>query len=340
MALQDGMVLLLQQDRTYSSLVNPLSTVPVGAVNKQVYPVVVYHQGTQYDLLDVNGSTGNRTARVQFDAYSAKSYTEAKAIAKAIRGVFSNLNNTVLPDASSTFVQCFYVSQEADMTMIPQGVLTVEYRVMVEIEVMYFEPLPLKYTILASDTFKRANENPVNPAVWSADIPDSISASQIINNELCPTSAESIARYTGIVWPSNQFIQCQVDACEFHTEVGEDFASVLIVGRRLNSGNGYALEIDGPLGPNCNVSFFVETSSGATSFFEGTANVPAGSIIRMEMFGSQISAYINGVLLMSVTDTQLTAGGQVAIDLFETVSDPAPSNVKVSNFVAGSIIQP
>jgi hypothetical protein len=138
--LADGMLLLLQADSTYNSLVDTLSTVPVGAVNKQVYPLVVYHQSTVLDLLDVNGSTGNRTARVQFDAYSAKSYTEAKTIAKAIRGVFQNLNNVTLPDTSATFVQAFLITQESDMTVIPQGMLTIDYRVMVEIECLYVEP--------------------------------------------------------------------------------------------------------------------------------------------------------------------------------------------------------
>lgn len=139
MALQDGMVLTLQADPTYSSLVNSTSTVPVGAVKNLTYPIVVYHQGTIVDLLDVNGSTGNRTARVQFDAYSAKSYTEAKSIAKAIRNVFQNLNNVRLPDSDSTLVQAFYITQESDLTMVPQGVLTVEYRIMVEVEVLYVE---------------------------------------------------------------------------------------------------------------------------------------------------------------------------------------------------------
>jgi Protein of unknown function (DUF3168) len=137
--LQDGMVLTLQANSAYNSLVNVTSTVPVGAVKGLTYPIVVYHQGTIVDLLDTNGSTGNRTARVQFDVYSAKSYTEAKSVAKAIRGVFNNLNNVVLPDTDETFVQAFYITQESDLTMVPQGTLTVEYRVMVEVEALYVE---------------------------------------------------------------------------------------------------------------------------------------------------------------------------------------------------------
>jgi hypothetical protein len=139
MALQDGMVLALQANSTYKALVSTNSTVPVGAVKNVSYPMVVYHQGTIQDLITTAGSTGNRTARVQFDAYSAKSYTEAKAIAKAIRGVFQNLNNVTLTDSSSTFVQAFFVTQESDLTFIAQGQLTVEFRVMVEIEVLYKE---------------------------------------------------------------------------------------------------------------------------------------------------------------------------------------------------------
>jgi formylmethanofuran dehydrogenase subunit A len=139
MALQDGMVLALQANTAYNTLVATNSTVPVGAVKNVSYPMVVYHQGTIQDLADTKGSTGYRTARVQFDAYSAKSYTEAKAIAKAIRGVFQNNNNVTLTDSSSTFVQSFFVTQESDLTMIPQGALTVEYRVMVEITASYKE---------------------------------------------------------------------------------------------------------------------------------------------------------------------------------------------------------
>ena len=139
MALQDGMVLKLQADATYSSLVASASTVPVGAIKNVSYPIVVYHQGTILDLPDTHGSTGTRTARVQFDAYSAKSYTEAKAIIKSIRNVFQHYQNSTLPDASATFVQACFISNESDLTMIPQGVLTVEYRVMVEVEVTYVE---------------------------------------------------------------------------------------------------------------------------------------------------------------------------------------------------------
>lgn len=199
--------------------------------------------------------------------------------------------------------------------------------------------MALIYTTLASDTFHRANANPIADPPWAAAPTDGIPANQILNNELCPTTGESISIYDAIAWPADQWAQFQIDACAFHTEVGQDFASGLLVMRRLNAANGYALEIDGPLGPACNVDFFVETTGGATAFFTGTHAVNVGSVIRMECFGTTISAYIDGVLLMSVTDSQLSAGGNVAIDTFETVSDPAPTNIQISNFLGGSITQ-
>jgi hypothetical protein len=137
--LSDGIVLTLQDDATYSSLVAAKSTVPVGMVKNVVYPLVVYHLHDVTDVLDFNGSTGNRRAMVQLDCYSAKSMLEARTVSKAVREVFQNFNNVTLPDADATFVQAVYITNESDQTMIPQGIQTVEYRILVELEVFYLE---------------------------------------------------------------------------------------------------------------------------------------------------------------------------------------------------------
>ena len=113
------------------------SIVPVGLVKGIISPYIVYHIGTTLDTNDALGATGYRLARVQFDCYSTLSYTEAKALAKAVRGVFQNLQNTTLSDG--TFVQGCLISQESDMPWVPEGISTVEYRVMVEVTVFYRE---------------------------------------------------------------------------------------------------------------------------------------------------------------------------------------------------------
>lgn len=200
------------------------------------------------------------------------------------------------------------------------------------------------YAQLASDSFRRANENPLNPLAWGQDPNNVNSPLQIVGNEAIPTSGESIGVYTGIVWPKDQWAQVQVDACQFTSYVGDAFASVILVGRRTDFHDAYAIEVDGPLGPGCQISFFAE-KSGAQTFFVGSAAggavIPffAGDSIRMECFGTTITFKIvrkdgQVATISSVTDSQLVSGN-MALDLFE---DTLPADAQVSNFVGGSIV--
>jgi len=208
------------------------------------------------------------------------------------------------------------------------------------------------YTTLAADTFQRANENPVNPAVWSDDSADSIAACQIVSDELEPTAAESIAVYTGITWPANQWAQYQVDACQFSDD--DDYASTLLVmSRGAGKDNGYVFEVDGPLGPNCNVAIFSEINGTVTMLLGSGDGGPgsgdavialyAGDSIRMELFNGTLAAYVihEGVktqVLAPTAVSPVTLGsgplhnGSVAIDLFE---DTQASDAQVSNFQGG-----
>jgi hypothetical protein len=135
--IQEGINQLLKADPTLSALTTQI--VPVGVVKGVTSPYIVYHIGTALDTLDTQGSTGYRLARFQFDAYSTLSYAEAKAVVKAIRGVLQNFQNTALSDSDSTFVQGCLIDMESDMPFVPQGVASIEYRVMVQVSVFYKE---------------------------------------------------------------------------------------------------------------------------------------------------------------------------------------------------------
>jgi hypothetical protein len=210
------------------------------------------------------------------------------------------------------------------------------------------------YTTLASDTFHRANENPVNPAVWSADPGNSIPACQIVSDELEPTAGESIAVAYGTnaqAWPVNQWAQFQVDACVSNSD--SDFASALLVMYRgTGANNGLIFEVDGPLGATCGVTIFADVN-GTPTFYLGSGTVDAtialfaGDSIRMEYFEGKLSAYtihggVKTQVLAPVTVAVPTIGtglyaGTVGIDLFETSVSPLPSDVQVSNFSGGLI---
>src|SRR5580692_12587793 len=107
----------------------------------------------------------------------------------------------------------------------------------------------LYYITLATDPFQRANENPVNPAVWTPVSQSGDNPCQILNNELVPTASKSNAGYIGVGWPDNQWAQLQVDECMFSDD--SDDATVLLGLRSSVANNTYvAFEVDGPLGPN------------------------------------------------------------------------------------------
>jgi hypothetical protein len=204
--------------------------------------------------------------------------------------------------------------------------------------------MALVYTTLASDSFHRADENPVNPAVWSAGLPSLgvHTPCQIVSDELEPVDAAGAAFYTAISWPNNQWAQVQVDACQFSDD--DDYASVLLV---LNGGTNsdvyYALEVDGPLGATCNVSIFEQTGSGYV-FFLGTdagdavISLFAGDTIRMELFNGMLSAYVihEGVStpILAPTLGSLVQGGTPGLVLYQNT---LPADAQVSNFSGGTI---
>jgi len=135
--ITDGIVQLLLADPTLSGMTSCI--VPVGKVKGVKSPGIVYHIGTTLDTKDAQGSTGYRLARFQFDSYSSLSYTEAKALARAVRGVLENFRGETLSDPDSTFVQGCLVDFETDMPFVPEGLVTIEYRVMVQVSVWYKE---------------------------------------------------------------------------------------------------------------------------------------------------------------------------------------------------------
>jgi uncharacterized protein DUF3168 len=133
--IQDGIITLLKADPTLSALTTAI--VPVGMVKGITSPCIVYHIGTTHDTIDTTGSTAFRQARFQFDAYSAASYKEAKSVAYALRHVLQNYQNSTLADG--TFLLACMIDMESDMPFVPQGVQTIEFRVMVQVSVFYKE---------------------------------------------------------------------------------------------------------------------------------------------------------------------------------------------------------
>jgi hypothetical protein len=207
------------------------------------------------------------------------------------------------------------------------------------------------YITLASDTFDRANENPVSGnGKWSVDTLHSIAANEIVGNELEPSAAEGWCGYTGIVWPTNQWAQVQIDALNYITN--QEAAVLLVMSRGVNADNGICFEVDGALGATCGISIFTLKDDVPTFYLgsesaDATIALYAGDTIRMELYGGTVSAWTihNGVATQILAPTPAvqptldlavpSEAGIVAINLFWNTQ---ASDVQVSNFQGGLIV--
>ena len=135
--ITDGIVGYLKSNEALSAIMTAI--VPVGMVKGIKSPCVVYHIGTAVGQFTTSGATPWQIARFQFDAYSATSYTEARAVAVALRNALKTLINVTLADTDETYVYGVFPDPPVDMPYEAQGIQNVEYRVMVQCEVHFLE---------------------------------------------------------------------------------------------------------------------------------------------------------------------------------------------------------
>ena len=180
--------------------------------------------------------------------------------------------------------------------------------------------MPPTYTQLASDTFNRGNENPLNPSnwtVWTGYKPLKIQSAVC---QPVGVAGESAEIYTGISWPNDQYAQVQVNQAN-----NNGTASVIVRGNNTPL-SGYRFTIDG------NGSMMLQKTDSV--LMVGTYKPGANHIIRMEAAGPIIVGYLDGTAALFSFDTSFTGGSAgVSADAFSGQSD-----VSLSNFVGGQII--
>src|SRR5271154_6011915 len=115
--ITDGIVQLLLADPGVSAMTKTIQ--PSGAIKIKVSPHIVYKLGPTTDTLDTTGSTGQRLARFVFDCISGSSYTEAKALAQAVRKALDHVAYITLPDKDATQLQSSLVDFEIDSPITP-----------------------------------------------------------------------------------------------------------------------------------------------------------------------------------------------------------------------------
>ncbi len=185
---------------------------------------------------------------------------------------------------------------------------------------------------LASDDFNRADSG--LGANWTTVTTGGNPT--ILSNEVRDTSvggATSLAVYSAITWPDDQYAQIKVVAATSNTRsVG------LILRGATAARTDYECQVIGPLGATTTLTIYRLVAGAATALVGGTAvyTVAAGDTAYCEIRGYDLTMKINGVTQLGpFTDTDVTkvASGSAGIEV--NAGTGAVTDALLDNFAGG-----
>ncbi len=149
-----------------------------------------------------------------------------------------------------------------------------------------------------TDTFNRANENPLGNGVWTTAT--GLNPMQILSNAAIRTveTAHNLSYYTGATFSDNQYSQITIAGSPTLGWLG----SVV----RWSGNTGYQNVVDG----NTSTGYFYKWVSGTQTQI-GTAYsiaITVGSVVRLEAAGTTFTVKLNGAPVATFTDNAVSSG--------------------------------
>lgn len=193
--------------------------------------------------------------------------------------------------------------------------------------------LPPVNQVIVRDTFIRANAGTLG-ANWTANVDATDTALLGITSN--GAQVQSLGGRSASYWNANVFTPNQYSQVIINTSLVGTNTHIGGVTVRASATGYYQLEwnMGGSAGINLGLRKIV---NGVFIDLGGTAPTnPAvnGSLLRLEVVGSQLSAYIDGNLVFQVTDTDLTSGAP-GVSGFMTAASPTAF---VTNWEGGNLI--
>lgn len=170
-------------------------------------------------------------------------------------------------------------------------------------------------TILAQDSFNRANENPL-AAPWSTASAGGPAGLKLVSNAVTPitTATDSWMYYSGVTWPADQYVKVKVGTLNAGKWDAGPVARMSATGF-----NGYVLTFND--GSHLTLFKVVGGSFGsALSSISTTLGV--GDIVELRATGTStttLKMYINGVQIGTdvVDSSSPLTSGNAAIGMFD-----------------------
>src|SRR5579864_9524761 len=170
---------------------------------------------------------------------------------------------------------------------------------------------------LASDSFQRANEAPLTPAVWTAEAGN---AGLAILNNLCVGRfiTGSGETYTGVAVSSDQYASVTVNQFGAHSEIS-------IALRTTTMGGGYLAFIFG------NFDVFLYGPFGFLASYKLSRPPQLGDTLSFSAVQNHLSVSYNDVIVISLVNNEATTG-DVGIGI---VFSSTQTDTSISTFFNG-----
>ena len=191
-----------------------------------------------------------------------------------------------------------------------------------------------KFNQLAADPFNRANENPLNPTLWT--IATTWKALQIVSDTVEATVSYpggSVELYTANNFPNNQYAQVQIVQCIN----GNEFD--IILRSDLAGENCYDFEFIDNENGTANVGFGVASESSIPEseiyLWENLAlPYSQNDVFGFGVIGYTLYAFQNGTCIASATDPDsYYSSGLLGLGI--EISSASLSDLRLNNFSAG-----
>jgi hypothetical protein len=171
----------------------------------------------------------------------------------------------------------------------------------------YYEKLDrgVAVSVLATDSFDRADGG--LGVDWTTIT--GLGAPAIVGNvvQTGAVGSDSGSRYSAIVWPNDQWASSVVVEAS-----GPGRANGPAV-RMASAANTYygALAIGAPLnglGAGCTLELGKRVAGSYTTLIQTTETIVAGDVVTIAVTGTMVSVYLNDVLKITTTDTDIASG--------------------------------
>ncbi len=202
--------------------------------------------------------------------------------------------------------------------------------------VAYYRMNEAEFSVIASDNFNRANEDPL-AGDWTTAVGDG-GAMRIVSNVATKNATVDAnndgAIYDGITFPDNQYSAAKLSVTSTN---GVRRGPALFVRHAFSANTSYRISVDHAASNNCNISRFL--AGVRTTLLDFTQAWTDGAEWKIAVDGpasaARIRIYLNGTLLQTVTDNSSIASGYPGIG----VSDQTDvSNVVIDDWYAGEVL--